>query len=409
MNNEKENYPERQFGYPEYFNDDIGDLTEFQYESPMTIGIIGAGRLGICFALLLERIGLHVIVSDIRFDYVSDINSKKINTAEPFVNNFLKTSKNLIATTDNLEVVKKSNLIFTFVATPSLENGSYDVSSVWDIIEEIKNAPFNVGGKTLVIGCTTNPGDCDLFEQSLELVGVDVIYNPEFIAQGSIIRDIETADMVLIGGKNTFVMSHLCEIYDKIQQGKSNCNMMSSKSAEIVKLATNCYLTTKISYANLIGQVMIKSGLESEIQSVLRSIGDDSRIGRKFLKYGFGFGGPCLPRDNRSFANYAKKLGIEYNIGTTIDNFNNEHSKFLSDYYSDKGDTFFFRYVTYKEGVDLVVESQQYKLAIDLLKQGKTVWIENITGIDTNTLKVIFGDKIKFGIPNEYYIEIDIL
>lgn len=411
MINEESQYPERKFGYPEFFNDDSGDLSQFEYDGKFTVGVIGAGRLGICVALLLESIGLNVIASDIREKYVEDLNLKRIDTPESEVSNLLSSSKNFRATTNNLEVIEKSNLIFTFVATPSLEDGSYDVSSVWNIVNQIKSAPFPVGGKTLIIGCTTNPGDCDLFEESLSELGVNIIYNPEFIAQGTIIRDLRNADMVLIGGKDFFTMNLLSDIYASIQNGRSKCNLMSAKAAEIVKLATNCYLTTKISYANMVGQVMIKSGLENEIPSVLRAIGDDSRVGKKFLNYGFGFGGPCLPRDNRSFGHYAEKLGIQYNLGLTIDSFNQEHANFLKEYYLPKGEVFFFRYVTYKEQTDLITDSQQYKLAIDLLNSGKTVWIENTTGIESikDCLKSIFGDRIKFGIPNEHYIPIDIL
>ena len=104
---------------------------------------------------------------------------------------------------------------------------------------------------------------------------------------------------------------------------------MSATAAELVKLAVNCFLTTKISYANMVGEVLALSGRSDEIDGVLKAIGSDSRIGKKFLNFGYGYGGPCLPRDNRSFAACAKKLGLDYDLGTTTDKFNNEHARFL--------------------------------------------------------------------------------
>ena len=73
---------------------------------------------------------------------------------------------------------------------------------------------------------------------------------------------------------------------------------------------------------------MVSAGLGKEIRTVLNAIGDDSRVGRKYLNYGYGYGGPCLPRDNRAFAAFAKKQGLEYNLGETTDNFNQQHAKF---------------------------------------------------------------------------------
>ena len=166
----------------------------------MKVGVIGAGRLGICFALLLEKAGYDVIVSDCRQDYVADLNDRVIITNEPGVAELLNDAKNFTATTDNIEVIKQCDIIFTLVATPSLPDGSYDVSAVWQVVHDFQNANMDIHGKTFVVGCTTNPGDCDNFQSQLNAYGVDVYYNPEFIAQGSIIKDLQRADMVLIGG-----------------------------------------------------------------------------------------------------------------------------------------------------------------------------------------------------------------
>ena len=342
----------------------------------MKIGLIGAGRLGICLALLMERVGYDVIVSDIRTAYVSGLNDRRIETNEPEVEDLLKKAKNFKATTDNKEVIEECDIIFTLVATPSLEDGSYDISSVDAVVDELEKVD-GINGKSFIVGCTTNPGDCKRWEERLSDCGVDVYYNPEFIAQGSIIKDLQNADMVLVGGYGHHI-SVIEDIYNKIQVKKPSIHFMSTTAAELVKLAVNCYLTTKISYANMVGEVMTLSGMEDEIDNVLGAIGADSRVGSKYLKYGYGFGGPCLPRDNRAFAAFANKLGMKYNLGQTTDNFNNEHGKFLKDYFIKQNKDnipFCFDYISYKKGTDILTESQQYRLCLDLLDSGCKVYV----------------------------------
>ena len=384
----------------------------------MKIGLIGAGRLGLCLALLIEDTGYDVLASDIRPDYVKDLNEKKYNGSEPDVNYYLEKANNIHFTTDNIRVISECDIIFTLVATPSLEDGSYDVSSVWKVVEDFKTAAkeTEVFNKSLVIGCTTNPGDCDQIYEELSLnpdtFGVNVFYNPEFIAQGTIIKDLQNADTVLICGEK-YINEHkhvtiLKKIYKQIQFGYNfnpSIHYMSAKAGEIVKIAINTFLTTKISYANTIGQVLALSDLDDEIDSVLEAIGNDSRIGNKYLKFGFGFGGPCFPRDNRAFASYANQVGVEFNIGQTTDDFNDEHAKFLFTYFTKKNKNnlpFVFPSVAYKKGTDIIEESQQYRLCLDLLDAGHKVHVLD------ESLKDICDDRILYSKPTGYFFNIDL-
>jgi len=384
----------------------------------MKIGLIGAGRLGLCLALLIEDTGYDVLASDIRPDYVKDLNEKKYNGSEPDINYYLEKANNIHFTTDNIRVISECDIIFTLVATPSLEDGSYDVSAVWKVIEDFKTAAkeTEVFNKSLVIGCTTNPGDCDQIYEELSLnpdtFGVNVFYNPEFIAQGTIIKDLQNADTVLICGEK-YINEHehvttLKKIYKQIQFGYNfnpSIHYMSTKAGEIVKIAINTFLTTKISYANTIGQVLALSDLDDEIDSVLVAIGNDSRIGKKYLKFGFGFGGPCFPRDNRAFASYANQVGVEFNIGQTTDDFNDEHAKFLFTYFTKKNKNnlpFVFPSVAYKKGTDIIEESQQYRLCLDLLNAGHKVHVLD------DSLKDICDDRILYSKPTGYFFNIDL-
>ena len=379
----------------------------------MKIGVIGAGRLGICFALLCEQAGYDVLVSDIREDYVNDLNQKKITTNEPEVEDLLRVSKNFRATTDNKEVIDECDLIYTLVQTPSNDDGSYDVSAVWSVVEDFKDVE---GRKYFVVGCTTNPGDCDLFQKKVP-TNVKVLYNPEFIAQGSIVSDLKQADMVLLGVDQHFendrTVNDIRELYKRIQTTRAIVCTMSTKSAEITKIAVNCFLTTKISYANMLGDVLTMAGCGDEITAVLGAVGSDSRVGKKYLGWGLGYGGPCLPRDNRAFAHFAKGVGLEYNLGYVTDGFNNEHAKIICDYWDTMNSDrkpFYFEYITYKRGTDILTESQQYRLALDLLDRGHKVYIQNdrrVTPQVSEYLDKTYGDRVRF-VDNKFNIPEDI-
>ena len=375
----------------------------------MKIGVIGAGRLGICFALLCEQAGYDVLVSDIRSDYVADLNRKKIKTNEPEVEYLLGQSNNLRATHDNREVIRECDLIYTLVPTPSLEDGSYDVSAVWQVVENIKEEMTSVANdvKNFVVGCTTNPGDCDEFKKELP-DSVNVFYNPEFIAQGSIINDLQHADMVLLGHSNDkdldYVIKDIQSLYKKIQVTRAIVCSMSLKAAEITKIAVNCFLTTKISYANMLGDVLHRAGCGSEVATVLGAIGTDERIGRKYLNWGVGYGGPCLPRDNRAFAHFVERAGIldAANIGKATDRINFEHGNFLIEYWKEMNTNnlpFYFDHVSYKKGTDIITESQQLRLCADLLNEGFRVYIHDdkkVTNQIYDQMVYEYGDRVRF-------------
>ena len=372
----------------------------------MKIGVIGAGRLGICFALLCEKAGYEVLVSDIRSDYIADLNRKKIKTNEPEVEYLLGQSKNLKATHDNREVIRECDLIYTLVPTPSCRDGKYDITAVDKVVEDI-NEEMKIANypKNFVVGCTVNPGDCDKFVKNLP-DSVNVFYNPEFIAQGSIIHDLQHADMVLLGHQHNknldSVINDINLLYKKIQTTRAIVCSMSLKAAEITKIAVNCFLTTKIAYANMLGDTLHRAGCGDEVVRVLESIGSDERIGRKYLRWGVGYGGPCLPRDNRAFAAFAESLGMHHNLGYITDQMNGEHCAYLTQYWEEMNTSdvpFYFDYVSYKKGTDILTESKQLQLCVDLLDKGHRVYIHDdkkVTAQLYDRMVYQYGDRVRF-------------
>ena len=367
----------------------------------MKIGVIGAGRLGICFALLAESAGHDVYVSDVNSSYVNKLTTKTLYSNEPEVEDLLLRSTKLRATTNNSNVIKSSDIIFTFVPTPSLDDGSYDCSLVDDVVCDLIRSP-NLEGKKFIVGCTTNPGFVDKVDKKLEGRGISVFYSPEFVAQGTIVRDMKNADMILCGGRDEEGFELIKEIYLSFMDSQVNFYPMSNTAAEITKIGINCFLTYKISYANMMGQILYNSGCGDEIKNILASIGADSRIGSKYLNYGLGFGGPCLPRDNRALGYYADQVGLKYSLPQVTDDFNEAHAEFIKNYCVEsnkEGLPFFIDSIGYKIGCDLVIESPRLRLVEDLLEDGHRVYVQEIDEVIagySEDLEEDYGDNIIF-------------
>lgn len=341
------------------------------------IAIVGVGKLGLCFALNLEKAGFDVLGIEADQDYGAQLTDRSFISAEPQVNELLRSAQNLRITKDISEVLEENiEDVFLMVATPSLPDGGYDHSQVGRVVERLKSATGKSHIINLYIGCTTMPGYCNALSEDLEPFGYTVSYNPEFIAQGSIIHDQLYPDQILIGEANKTAGDRLQRIYEQFVKGTPTYCRMDPLSAEIAKLATNCFLTTKISFANSIGDLALTTG--ANVDKILEAIGADGRIGGKYLNYGFGFGGPCFPRDNRALSKFAESVNYPLRISAATDLVNEEHfqfqyQRFLED--SKNTNEVIFEGVAYKKGTTQLTESQQLRLAVALAQAGRQVTV----------------------------------
>ena len=339
-----------------------------------SISIIGVGKLGLCLGLNLEKKGYNVTGVDISEDYVQSLNNKTFTTTEPLVNEYLYKSKNITFTT-KLSRALENDILFVVVRTPSTYDWKYDHTEIEQIADQLIQLGKQPTRKDLIINCTTFPGYCDTLQEKLKDFNYFVSYNPEFIAQGTIIRDQVHCDTVLIGEADEYAGKLIAEIYKKIVESTPVYTRMNRTEAELTKLSINCFLTTKISYANMIGDIADRLGCSSE--KVLEAIGTDSRIGNKYLKPGFGFGGPCFPRDNRALAKCAEGVGVDAVIVKATDEMNRKHLDYqLQDFLKnnpDKKKPVEIEFVSYKKDSILIEESQQLKFALLLKKLGYNV------------------------------------
>tara|TARA_R110002110_G_scaffold129820_1_gene309956 strand:+ start:5509 stop:6594 length:1086 start_codon:yes stop_codon:yes gene_type:complete len=357
------------------------------------ISIFGVGRLGLCFALNLERKGFDILGVDISEDYVELLNSKSLNSSEEGVDDLLSSCTNFKATTDTLSGLKHSNILFALVATPSLPNGKYDHTQLVRLVDELKSHGRQEETKELAIGCTVMPGFCDQLQTELEEYNYNVSYNPEFIAQGTVIRDQLYPDMVLIGSRNDVSADKIRKVYERLVENKPTYATMAPISAEICKIALNCFITTKIAFTNMVGDLATKVG--GEPQSILDAIGADQRVGSKCTRYGYGYGGPCFPRDNRALGVYAKEQDCSIHISDATDECNANHLKFMVDNF--EGDEIKFTCVTYKPESTILEESQQLAYAVALANKGVTVTISERPEV-MKELKKLYGGLFNYAV-----------
>jgi UDPglucose 6-dehydrogenase len=343
----------------------------------MNISIIGIGKLGLCFGLNLSKMGHNVTGIDVNKEYIQSLQNKTFKSTEPDVNEYL--SKYNINYSTNIKDAIKNQVIFVVVPTPSTKDFKYDHSIIDKICNKLIDQGVQSERKELIINCTTFPGYCRTLQDKLEPYNYKVSYNPEFIAQGTIIRDQVYCDNVLIGAADSASDTIIRMIYESFVKSTPVYNTMTVTEAELTKLSVNCFLTTKISFANMVGDIANRLDCNGDV--VLSAVGTDSRIGSKYIKPGFGFGGPCFPRDNRALSKCGEEVGVDAEISNATDRMNEKHLQYqIEDFIKnnpDKTKPLIFDYVTYKKESVLLEESQQLKFALALKDLGYKIVISD--------------------------------
>lgn len=365
------------------------------------ITVIGIGRLGLGLALLVEKGGYNVCGVDIFPDYVKCLNDKTYKTKEPEYENLLNNSKNFHATTDLEEGLKFSDIIFIIVQTPNSGGERfYDHTILSNLLVKINK--YKVKNKDIIIGCTVMPKYIDEVGKFLiaDCENTTLNYNPEFIAQGEIIKGFLNPDMILIGAEDESLGEKLKNIYSKFVLTSPRYCVLTPLDAEIVKITVNGFITTKLSFANMISDVCDECGADKN--KVLNSVGSDSRIGNKYFKPGYSFGGPCFPRDTIALKQFVDKVGINSDLLTATTKYNKEHIKFQTEQLlrenPDKIE-FEFTDICYKEKskIPIIEESAKLKIAENIVKMGKKVIIKDEIQL-VNECKKEYGNLFDYEI-----------
>lgn len=343
------------------------------------ISVIGLGKLGAPLAACLASKGFTVIGVDTDPDKIRLINEKKPPVFEPHLDEYLRASvPRLTATTDLELAISASAVTFIVVPTPSNEEGGFSTRYVVDAAQKIGKALSQKSGFHLVVlTSTVSPGSTEEEVQPLletcsgKQCGVDfgLCYGPEFIALGSVIRGFLNPDFVLIGESDPDSGDILASIYRRACENNPPIARMNLVNAELTKLAVNTFVTTKITYANMVAEICERlPGGDADV--VTSALGLDSRIGPKYLKGGLGYGGPCFPRDNVALAHLARQVGASATLAEATDAANREQIPRLVELVASRlngGGRVGVLGLSYKPNTDVVDEAQGLLLAQSLL------------------------------------------
>jgi nucleotide sugar dehydrogenase len=361
------------------------------------ITVLGIGRLGLGLSLLIEKAGYNVMGIDINEEYVKQLNNKTFKSKEPEYENLLINSKNFRASLNLEEGLEYSDIIFIMVQTPnSGGNKFYDHSIVSNLLQKINEK--KVENKHIIIGCTLMPKYIDEVGSFLlsDCKNTTLSYNPEFIAQGEIIKGFLNPDMILIGTNSHDLEEILREIYSKIVKTNPKYCIISPLEAEITKITINGFITTKLSFANMISDVCDTIGANKD--KVLDSIGSDSRIGNKYFRPGYSFGGPCFPRDTRALALFVDQNNINNELLLSTSKYNKLHSDFLTQkLLHENKEEYLIENVCYKEDskIPIIEESAKLQIAKKLVQHGKKVTIKDEIQI-INEVKKEYGNMFNY-------------
>lgn len=360
------------------------------------IAVIGVGPVGLATALGFAVKGYkNINCYDINSGRIQQLKNNKSPFFEKDLQNYLLRFAHHLAFSDDAEIIKNSDVYVVCVGTPSDENGQFNTSMFWQAVANVKEAsttPFILIIKSTVpIG--TNVKVKKYFDKNK--VHGDVVSNPEFLAQGSLIRDTLFASRIVIGSSNKQLYRTIANLY-KPYQGKFI--FTTPESAELAKLASNCYLAMRISYINDIANVCELVG--ANIKDVQLAMGTDPRIGLNYLSPGAGYGGSCFPKDTNglwSQLNYEYKYDIKL-VKATIE-INEKQSlmmckKILNDFGTLTNLEITLIGLSFKPNTDDVRHSIAVKSIEFLLTKGAKISVWDPYAM--NNAKLIFGDSIHY-------------
>ncbi len=350
-----------------------------------SISVIGLGKLGSPMVACFAARGFCVHAVDADSQKVELLAKALPPVHEPGLAELLQeAAANISVTQDTQAAVRDSGATFIVVGTPSEADGGFSLRFAIPACEAIGQAIAAKDSYHLVVltstvmpGSTGNEIRETLERASGKRCGADfgLCYSPEFIALGSVIRDFYCPDFLLIGESDSHAGDVLSDIYKRTCKNSPAVARMNWINAEITKLAVNTYITTKISYANMLARLCEKLP-GADVNVVTEALGLDSRIGPKYLKGAVSYGGPCFPRDNRAFAALASRSGAFADLAEATDHFNRAQIPALADFVRSQqsaNGTIGILGLTYKPDTDVVQESFGLLLTEHLASQNLPV------------------------------------
>jgi len=370
----------------------------------MKISIFGTGYVGLVTGACLANLGHQILCIDVDEFKINQLKDGKVPFYEPGLSELVAKNREkgrLVFTIDVKEGVQFGEAIFNCVGTPSKEDGAADLSYVFSVAESV--GKFAEGYKLLINKSTVPPGTAKrCFEIIQKIVRetnsgseVEVVSNPEFLAEGKAIHDFVHPDKIVVGAKSGRSYSLVRKIYTGRARIYIPVIDTDWETAEMIKYANNSFLATKISFINEIANICDKVG--ADVKMVAQAMGMDYRINPKFLNAGAGYGGSCFPKDVRALYNVAKENGYDARLLSEVDLLNERQKLFLlqkiKNEYSDLNSKLITIWgLSFKPNTDDLREAPSLVLISELLRLGAKIKVyDPIAVIDA---RKNLGDKI---------------
>jgi len=365
----------------------------------MKISIIGTGYVGAVTGACLAELGHEIIFVGRDTKKLDLIQSGKSPIYEPGLDQLLEKNLPRITTTIDLpDAICKTALTFICVGTPSNDDGSIDLDQVRAVSHTIGKSLASANGyHTIIVKSTVLPGTSEtlvipiLERESGKKVFVDfgVASNPEFLKEGTAVTDFFHTDRVVIGTHDVKTRAVLEELYKPLN---APLYATTIRTSEMIKYTSNAFLATKISFANEIGNLCKKMGIDS--YDVFRGVGLDARISPHFFRSGIGFGGSCFPKDVRALIAHARTLGVEPQILNAVIDTNEDQPEkmieLLKHHMDITGKTIGILGLAFKPDSDDVRESRAIPIIEALRKERATIIAFDPVAMDN--FKHLFSD-----------------
>jgi len=352
----------------------------------MRITIVGTGYVGLVTGACFAEMGNKVICVDKDKEKIEALKNGIIPIFEPGLKAMVNESyqKEVLSFTTSLEeAINESDIVFIAVGTPQNEDGSADLSHVLNVAYELGE---KMNHSLIVVDKSTVPvGTADKVSKTIqsaldsrnEDIEFDVVSNPEFLKEGTAIKDFMQPDRVVIGSENQNSTNTLKALYRPFTINRERFIQMDIKSAEMTKYAANTFLATKISFMNEISNICERVG--ADVNMVRMGIGSDNRIGYKFIYPGCGYGGSCFPKDIKALKKTAEDYGYTANILQAVEKVNANQKRVLVKKITDKfgedlnGKCFAVWGLSFKPGTDDMREAASIIIINGLLDKGATI------------------------------------
>ncbi|MBN2747042.1 MAG: UDP-glucose/GDP-mannose dehydrogenase family protein [Bacteroidales bacterium] len=386
----------------------------------MKIVIVGTGYVGLVTGTCFSEVGIDVTCVDIDQRKIENLNKGIIPIWEPGLEDMVKRNfqaGRLHFSTSLPDVLDEAEVIFSAVGTPPDEDGSADLQYVLDVARTVgknmKKHVLIVTKSTVPVGTAKKVRAAiqDELQKRGETISFDVASNPEFLKEGDAVNDFMKPDRIVVGVETEKAQKIMERLYKPFTLNGHPVIFMDVPSAEMTKYAANSMLATKISFMNDIANLCELLG--ADVNMVRKGIGSDSRIGKKFIYPGIGYGGSCFPKDVKALIKTADGVGYNMRILKSVEAVNDDQksvlfSKALSHFNDLKGKTIAMWGLSFKPLTDDMREAPSLVLIDKLLKAGANVVAYDPVAMEEAHRKI--GDKIKYAKdPYEALIDADAL